>query len=200
MIEKRTNKWKPTAGFFDGADTNHEVAFRYGVERVNGNRNVLPRAKLLASSDRLPASDSFTASKKICQLMRNGLAAVFGPSSDDTSDHVRSVCQTVRLPHVQSRWVAHGGAPLDDAADAAGVDGMALNLYPDAAALSRAYWDVVRLYNWKSFTILYQHEAALIRLQHLLAVTSNAKYHGPYPPWINPKHPSKTRSSQGFMI
>ncbi len=56
---------------------------------------------------------------------------------------------------------------VDSAAD------LTVNLYPPLPALSRLYWDIVRSYNWKSFTILYQDEEGLIRLQDLLSVSTD---------------------------
>lgn len=41
---------------------------------------------------------------------------------------------------------------------------------------SQAYWDVIRGYGWKSFTILYQDEKSLVRLQDLLRVSTITGY------------------------
>ena len=51
-------------GLFDGAEPTQELAFRYAIDRVNSNRNVLPRSRLTSSSERVPPSDSYIASKK----------------------------------------------------------------------------------------------------------------------------------------
>ena len=80
-------------GLFDGADHSQEVAFRYAIERVNGNRHVLPRSKLTPISERLTPNDSFAASKKVCQMLRVGVASILGPGSAISGDHVSAVCQ-----------------------------------------------------------------------------------------------------------
>jgi hypothetical protein len=36
--------------------------------------------------------------------LETGLAALFGPSSSITSSHVQSICDTLEIPHVESRW------------------------------------------------------------------------------------------------
>jgi hypothetical protein len=41
-----------------------EVAFRYAVERVNANRNILPKSLLSAQIEKIPPQDSFHASKR----------------------------------------------------------------------------------------------------------------------------------------
>lgn len=51
-------------GLFHPEDEKQEVAFRYAVERVNADRAVLPRAKLLAQVETISPQDSFHASKR----------------------------------------------------------------------------------------------------------------------------------------
>lgn len=51
-------------GLFHPEDDKQEVAFRYAVERVNADRAVLPRAKLLAQVETISPQDSFHASKR----------------------------------------------------------------------------------------------------------------------------------------
>ena len=45
-------------------DTVQEIAFRYAVDRVNSEREVLPRSRLTAQIERIPQEDSFYASKQ----------------------------------------------------------------------------------------------------------------------------------------
>ncbi len=40
------------------------MAFRYAVERVNSNRNILPNSLLSAQIEKIPPQDSFHASKR----------------------------------------------------------------------------------------------------------------------------------------
>jgi hypothetical protein len=51
----------------------------------------LPFARSLVSADvaNYPADDSFKASKKICELILPGVAAIFGPVSATSSNHVQ---------------------------------------------------------------------------------------------------------------
>lgn len=53
-----------TGGLFDMTDTVQEIAFRYAVDRVNVNRDILPRSRLTAQIERIPQQDSFYASKQ----------------------------------------------------------------------------------------------------------------------------------------
>lgn len=38
----------------------------------------------------------------VCQMLRNGLAAVVGPSSPSTSAHVQSICDALEIPHINT--------------------------------------------------------------------------------------------------
>jgi len=53
-----------SGGLFDLSESKQEVAFRYAVERVNANRNVLPNSLLSAQIEKIPPQDSFHASKR----------------------------------------------------------------------------------------------------------------------------------------
>ncbi len=46
------------------SDTVQEIAFRYAVDRVNLDRDILPRSRLTAQIERIPPQDSFYASKQ----------------------------------------------------------------------------------------------------------------------------------------
>ena len=61
-------------GLFDHSDTVQEIAFRYGVDRVNADRDIMPRSRLTAQIERIREQDSFYASKQgmvvpICNIM-----------------------------------------------------------------------------------------------------------------------------------
>lgn len=41
---------------------------------------------------------------KVCHLLRGGVAAIFGPQSAHTASHVQSICDTMEIPHLETRW------------------------------------------------------------------------------------------------
>lgn len=51
-------------GLFDMSDSVEEISFRYAVDRVNGDRDILPNSRLTAQIDRIQPEDSFYASKQ----------------------------------------------------------------------------------------------------------------------------------------
>ena len=40
----------------------------------------------------------------VCHLLRSGVAAIFGPQSPHTASHVQSICDTMEIPHLETRW------------------------------------------------------------------------------------------------
>ncbi|XP_069951037.1 glutamate receptor ionotropic, kainate 2 isoform X4 [Cherax quadricarinatus] len=144
-------------GIFEERDEVQELAFRYAVERVNKDRSTLPDSKLSAQIERLPADDSFKASKQVCKLLRSGVAAIFGPQSENTANHVQSICDAMEVPHIETRW----DYKLTR-------DAYSLNLYPYPPSLSSAYRDILMKLKWKNFVILYDSNEGLVRLQNLL--------------------------------
>lgn len=40
----------------------------------------------------------------VCEMMGSGVAGIFGPYSDATSDHVQSICDAMEIPHIEMRW------------------------------------------------------------------------------------------------
>lgn len=150
------------AGGLFHPDDQQEIAFRYAVDKINADRSVLPRSKLLAQIERISPQDSFHASKRVCHLLRTGVAAIFGPQSPQTASHVQSICDTMEIPHLETRWDYRLRR-----------ESCLVNLHPHPSMLSRAYVDIVRAWGWKSFTIIYETNEGLVRLQELL------KAHGP---------------------
>nr|QGW50663.1 ionotropic receptor 21 [Propsilocerus akamusi] len=139
-----------------------EIAFKYAVEKINADNKILPRSKLHAEIERIMPQDSFHASKRVCHLMKTGVAAIFGPQSSHTASHVQSICDTMEIPHLETRWDYRLRR-----------ESCLVNLYPHPSTLSKAYVDLVNAWKWKSFTIIYETNEGLVRLQELL------KAHGP---------------------
>ncbi|EZA54425.1 Glutamate receptor, ionotropic kainate, partial [Ooceraea biroi] len=40
----------------------------------------------------------------VCHLLRGGVAAIFGPQNAQTASHVQSICDTMEIPHLETRW------------------------------------------------------------------------------------------------
>lgn len=151
------------AGLFESdEDPKVESAFKFAIDRVNSNRFSLGKSKLVSAIEQLTSDDSFHTSKKLCQSLKGGLAAVFGPRSMSSAAHVQSIADTLGVPHIEYRWDFRTVRPE-----------FSLNLYPHPANLSKAYLDLIRDWKWRSFTLVYEDNQGLVRLQELLKAELN---------------------------
>ncbi|KYO22752.1 hypothetical protein Y1Q_0003246 [Alligator mississippiensis] len=140
-----------------------ELAFKFAVTNINRNRTLMPNTTLTYDIQRINLFDSFEASRRACDQLALGVAALFGPSHSSSVSAVQSICNALEVPHIQTRW-KH---PTVD-----NKDTFYINLYPDYAAISRAVLDLVLHYNWKIVTVVYEDSTGLIRLQELIKAPS----------------------------
>lgn len=100
----------------------------------------------------------------VCSLLQTGIAGIFGPQSDVTSMHVQSICDAIDIPHVETRW----DFQLQRA-------DMSINLFPRPSVLSQAYVDLVKIWGWRSFSLVYdEHEGKITSIKsHWNAYTGN---------------------------
>ncbi|XP_036340677.1 glutamate receptor ionotropic, kainate 1-like [Rhagoletis pomonella] len=108
--------------------------------------------------------DSLTLQELACDLIDNGAAAIFGPSSKTNSDIVEVICNTTGIPHLQFDWhanEAYGGHSRNHK--------LTVNVAPTEQMLSCAFLDIMRMkqLDWKSFTIVYENSRSLARMQRL---------------------------------
>ena len=40
----------------------------------------------------------------VCKALDTGVAGLFGPQSSVTSSHIQSICDTLEVPHIETRW------------------------------------------------------------------------------------------------
>lgn len=170
-----------TGGIFHGDDDISQIAFKHGVERINSRS---PQYQLVPLMFNVSRTDSFkvqTIGEKslkvlianlikikiclVCDLAAEGVDAIFGPSSIETTGIAASIANRLEIPHVIFHWKTkplHWEKSVDHS--------MTLNLYPDADILAEAFANVLVDYSWKSYTIIYENKENLIRLKDILQV------------------------------
>uniref|UniRef100_A0A8C4WVB5 Glutamate receptor n=1 Tax=Eptatretus burgeri TaxID=7764 RepID=A0A8C4WVB5_EPTBU len=156
-----------TGGIFESVEqdkpSSEEVAFKFAVNNINRNRSLLPNTTLTYDIQRINIHDSFEASRKACDQLSLGVAAIFGPSHSASASAVQSICNALEVPHVQTQWKPQASMSRDS---------FYVNLYPDYASISRAVLDLVQHYQWKVVTVAYEDSIGLIRLQELIKAPS----------------------------
>ncbi|QQP41322.1 Uncharacterized protein FKW44_015649, partial [Caligus rogercresseyi] len=96
--------------------------------------------------------------------LSEGIGGIFGPQSGVTSTHVQSICDSLEVPHVETRYDYRLNR-----------DDYSINLYPHPHALGQAFVDLVSAMKWKKFTVLYEKSEGLVRLQDVLKLSSENK-------------------------
>lgn len=86
----------------------------------------------------------------VCEMLSNGVSAMFGPSFGDTAPIVQSICDYKEIPHIQTRW---------DINQKRGS--CQINLYPHPSTLSKVSTNniIIPIINMKNDVsyILYRH-------------------------------------------
>lgn len=141
-------------GLFGEGEEEEEAIFRFAIERINDDKNILPSSTLVAQVERVPNADSYAVYGKVCKLARDGLAAIIGPASDITSLTVRSVCDALEIPHIEMQ------PDIESRHDA-----LSINLYPRPEKMAKAYLDIVNGLGWESFAIAYENNEGVALYQ-----------------------------------
>uniref|UniRef100_A0A3B4BMK7 Receptor ligand binding region domain-containing protein n=1 Tax=Periophthalmus magnuspinnatus TaxID=409849 RepID=A0A3B4BMK7_9GOBI len=156
-----------TGGIFESVESGpsgaEELAFKFALNTINRNRTLLPNTTLTYDIQRINIYDSFEASRKACDQLSLGVAAIFGPSHSSSANAVQSICNALGVPHIQTKWKHQ----VSDNRDVFYV-----SLYPDFSSLSRAILDLVHFFKWKTVTVVYDDSTGLIRLQELIKAPS----------------------------
>ncbi|XP_055710638.1 glutamate receptor ionotropic, kainate 2-like isoform X2 [Phlebotomus papatasi] len=145
-------------GLFDTDQEDLRLAFGYAVDIAN--TEILGASsdfQLEAAQVEVPFGNEYLVSKKLCRLLKSGVAAIIGPQSPASAVHVQSICDAKEMPHIETRWepISNTGLP-------------SLNIHPHAQTMSRVIVDLVRAFDWKSFTIVYENAPYLVALSDLL--------------------------------
>lgn len=84
------------------------------------------------------------ASQNLCKLMKNGVSGIIhGPLSPEAAVHVRNICDSKEMPLLETRYDPDTTQPI-------------INLHPHPEALAKLFADLVDLWEWDSFTIVYE--------------------------------------------
>lgn len=95
----------------------------------------------------------------MCDCLESGVGAIFSLAANyEVSSIIQSICNSMEIPHIETHWKI----------DPHRQPNYYVNVYPDPMVLSRGYTAIVRDMDWTSFTLIYQRDEGLLRLQHLI--------------------------------
>jgi len=143
----------PIGALFDLDQLETRSSFTYQISEYNGHQN---RLKLQANSLRVLMNDSFTVSTEMCNLMSNGIFALFGTHRINSINTLKSFTRMFKMPFISSSMAVNtSGQEL----------GYELYMRPYYA---QAFVDMLKHYEWREIYYIYDSNEGLARLQQLL--------------------------------
>ncbi|XP_037520935.1 glutamate receptor ionotropic, kainate 1 [Rhipicephalus sanguineus] len=133
------------------------ILFQAAVDVINEDSSINMEPDLVPLVELLPEDDSYEAVRDTCRLLLRGVGAVFGPMSSVSGEHVSDVCNSLNVPHLETRW-----DPAQEAYDDS------LNLFPDPAVLAEAYVALMSHWQWRSVAIVYEEDEEVAEMKGLL--------------------------------
>lgn len=133
------------------------ILFQAAIDVVNEDSTINMEPDLVPLVELLPEDDSYEAVRDTCRLLLRGVGAVFGPMSSVSGEHVSDVCNSLNVPHLETRW-----DPAQEAYDDS------LNLFPDPAVLAEAYVALMSHWQWRSVAIVYEEDEEVAEMKGLL--------------------------------
>lgn len=91
----------------------------------------------------LDFGDELQATRRLCEHLKKGVAAVLGPMSATAAQHCTNVCDAMDVPYVDFRWDDDTRPPV-------------INMMPHPEAMAQMFVALVRARRWNTFTILYE--------------------------------------------
>ncbi|XP_062609790.1 uncharacterized protein LOC134271606 [Saccostrea cucullata] len=153
-------------GFFDSEDTPTELSFRWTCQHVNlrglpGNRTT--PILLVYTSNRVK-NNSISIGTDVCRRIEAGAKVIFGPSPGKAANYIKSISKNLEIPLINIHDEIPSGSKESR--------GVSVNLFPHYLALSQAHRDLIKHWKWGKFTMLYEDNAGLIRLQEIFSLTT----------------------------
>ncbi|XP_012061140.1 PREDICTED: glutamate receptor ionotropic, kainate 2-like [Atta cephalotes] len=108
-------------------------------------------------------TDSFTTAVAACELLEEGVAAIFGPSSRYTSGIVASIAARFDIPHIEYVWRESEGKKNQKKASS-----MTINIFPASEQVSQVSRNLKESFYWRKFAAIYETDEGLSRLQKTL--------------------------------
>ncbi|XP_066583370.1 glutamate receptor ionotropic, kainate 2-like [Prorops nasuta] len=154
---------KVGAIFHDG-DEEYAVALEKAIDQVK-YEHVAPAFDIQTVVKRISVNtDSFRTGKAVCELLEEGVVAIFGPPSPFTRGIVASIASRYDVPHIEYVWRnSQETEPTH----------MTFNLYPESGLLSKAIADLAKSRNWRDYVGIYDSNDALVRIQEALTIKRN---------------------------
>ncbi|XP_071860840.1 glutamate receptor ionotropic, kainate 2 isoform X1 [Bombus fervidus] len=153
---------------FHAGDEEHIAAFQSAIYKTKFE-HVAPAFELEFIIKQVEVNtDSFRTAAAACELLEEGVAAIFGPSSSYTYGIVASIAARFDVPHMDYFW--RQNEELQEGQEPKNPTPMTINVFPDSNMVSKAIADVVESMKWNSFAAVYEDNDGLSRIQKALSL------------------------------
>ncbi|XP_003706416.2 glutamate receptor ionotropic, kainate 2 isoform X2 [Megachile rotundata] len=153
---------------FHAGDEEHKAAFLKAAYDTRF-QDVAPTFELEAVTKLVDSNtDSFKTAAAACELIQEGVVAIFGPSSPHTYAVVASIAAKFDIPHIDYVWRLNEEVEADK--EPKNPMPMTINIYPDSDMVGKAIADVVESMKWNTFVAIYQTNDGLSRIQKSLSL------------------------------
>ncbi|CAB0041632.1 unnamed protein product [Trichogramma brassicae] len=105
--------------------------------------------------------------KIVCELMQEGIAAIFGPKFHLTREIVSNIVSQFDVPHIE---FSYRSRETDEAPHPS------INVYPGRIEFQKAIAEVVKQMTWQSYTYIYQTVDTISRIHDTLALRGRGDY------------------------
>ncbi|XP_011207794.2 glutamate receptor ionotropic, kainate 2 [Bactrocera dorsalis] len=140
-----------------------ELSFDEAFLEINNNKLFGLSFQLIKRF--VPSDDSFILQQLTCELISDGVVAIFGPSSKTSTDIVAVIANATGIPHMEFDWRIE--SPTQDRLN----NRMTINVAPSVSMISKAYYSIIKSnYEWQQFTLVYETKIGLARLQDLMNI------------------------------
>lgn len=156
---------------FNADEKEYQSAF---LKAVNETRfeHVAPSFTLQPIVQQVNVStDSFKAAAAVCELVKEGVVAIFGPTSPHMYGIVSSTAARYDIPHIDFVWRENEELQPDQ--EPKNSTRMTINVFPDSEMVAKAIADVVDTMPWNSYTAVYQTNEGLSRIKQALSIKRN---------------------------
>ncbi|CAK9800332.1 Glutamate receptor ionotropic, kainate 2 [Anthophora plagiata] len=153
---------------FHAGDEEHMAAFLKAVYEARFEY-IAPAFELQPIIKQVEVNtDSFKTAAAACELMEEGVAAIFGPSSLYTHGIVASIAARFDVPHIDYFWRQNEDLQADQ--EPKNPKPMTINVFPDSDMVAKAIADVVESMKWTTYAAIYQNDDGISRLQKALSL------------------------------
>ena len=96
----------------------------------------------------------------VCLQLSLGVAALFGPQGGASSRHVDCISSRLEIPHVIT--AVEWSSPTSDRGQWRDDRLFTVNVHPAGRHLGRAYVDLIELFHWNSFCVLFANSYGIV--------------------------------------